>query len=193
MEVHGFYIVIILFIIILVMTIFAYFTNIFLNVMPRFQPGSEGNYIVDGNYTIAQNIYVAWYNTVNVGLVVATLVALTIDVVISYYAPNAGQGIFNIFSMFVVVPLWLVLKSPLIQIGQSFVSSPTSVTLQTQPTAFNFYISTYFILIVCSFICLSAIMNFRQTNQQSSGGGYGGFDDTRSNSETRAEYNSNTT
>jgi hypothetical protein len=156
-----------MFALVFAVTIVSYFTNVIVNVMPTFPANSQGNYIIGGNYSLARNAYVSGFNIINEGIVLITIFALVVDVIASYYDPDVGQGIVNIFLLFVMAVIWLVLKIGAVNALGIF--NTLNAGNGVPGIAYTFFISPYFILIVSAFMVISTGLNFRHHPNNSGG------------------------
>lgn len=168
-ESHGTILVIICFALVFAITIVSYFTNVVVNAMPTFPANSQGNALIGGNYSLARNAYVSGFNLVNEMIVLITIIGLSIDVFVSYYDPDIGQGIANIFLLFGTAVLWLVLKIVAVDSLSPFINT-LNVGNGVPALAYTFFISPYFMLIVGAFMVLSTGLNFRHHPNNSGGG-----------------------
>ena len=167
---HGLIIVNLAFIFAMLLVVLSYFGNLVVQYIPApvlvsVPGGINGTAAFQSFNGLTKTTYTTFFTTATEAIVIALLLALMMDVVISYYDPNPAEGIINIFILFVIAIEWIAIKIGIT--GINFLN--TSNTGGVAPLAYSLFTSPYFITMVAFFIILSTVLHMRSTG----GGGDG--------------------
>lgn len=166
-KTHPLYLIVFMFVFALVGIGFIYIVHSFIQFAPNpFPQGSQGNAIYL-NDTLAKTFYSSGFNILEGGMFFVIITALFINVYYDYHNPSKIRGVMNIFLLFGIGFLWLLLKSGLTQIA--FLTTNTGIT----NVVYSLFVSNYFIMAFAFMMVIGTILCFRTPEGSEDMGGGG--------------------